>query len=82
MVILMMVVGVNEALAQTDYSGTYYIGSNGWSSGNNDNYYLCPTEGWCYYKATNDFTSEANDTPFLTTYQVKKKAGYDKRPYG
>ena len=78
MVILMMVVGVNEALAQTDYSGTYYIGSNGWSSGNNDNYYLCPTEGWCYYKATNDFTSEANDTPFLTTYQVKKKAGYDK----
>ena len=77
MLILMMVVGVNEALAE-DLSGTYYIGSNGWSSGNNDNYYLCPTEGWCYYKADNDFTSEANDTPFLTTYQVKKKAGYDK----
>ena len=74
---VLLTVGATSTWAD-DLSGTYYIGSNGWSSGNNDNYYLCPTEGWCYYKATDDFTSDVNNTPFLTTYQVKKKAGYDK----
>ena len=60
------------AQAQTDYSGVYYIGSVGWVAGStSDNYYLCPTEGWCYYKATDDF--DGNDTvmPFLTTYKCR-----------
>lgn len=55
-----------------DYSGTYYIGSVGYSETNTTkNYYLCPTEGWCYYKATNDFTGTDNGMPFLTTYQCR-----------
>ena len=82
---LMLVLG-GKAWGQ-DYSGTYYIASGGKSSGNgnsytyspsnpSNNFYLCPTEGWCYYKAPNDFwpsnTDEANKTmPFLTTYKCR-----------
>ena len=44
--------------AQTDYTGTYYIGSNGYNAGTPaNNYYLCPTEGWCFYEATGDMIS-------------------------
>ena len=58
--------------AQTDYSGTYYIASVGYNANNTStNYYLCPTEGWCYYQATNDFTGTDNGQPFLTTYQCR-----------
>ena len=83
MLIFMMVVGVNEALAQTDYSGTYYIASVSKRSAGKDNtytyninnpannYYLCPTEGWCSYKATDDFEAGDNGQPFLTTYKCR-----------
>ncbi len=58
--------------AQTDYSGIYYIASAGYNSANpTTNYYLCPTEGWCYYQATDDFTSQPNETPFLTTHKCR-----------
>lgn len=58
---------------QTDYSGVYYIASVGYDGNpaNTNNYYLCPTEGWCYYQATNDFTGTDNGMPFLTTYRCK-----------
>ena len=57
---------------QTDYSGTYYIGSQGYIPATpNDNYYLCPTEGWCYYKATNDYDGDDTEMPFLTTYKCR-----------
>ena len=88
---LMLVLG-GKAWGQ-DYSGTYYIASGGKSSGNgnsytyspsnpSNNFYLCPTEGWCYYKAPNDFwpsnTDEANKTmPFLTTYKCRSTAYHD-----
>lgn len=55
-----------------DYSGTYFIGSVGYKSANTtNNYYLCPTEGWCYYQATDNFTGTDNGMPFLTTYQCR-----------
>ena len=59
------------AHAQTDYSGTYYIGSNGYNAGSpTTNYYLCPTESWYYYQSTTPFyTSTDNGQPFMTTYQ-------------
>ena len=72
------------------YSGIYYIASGGKSSANgsgytynpnnpSNNFYLCPTEGWCYYKATDDYyrhdTEDENKTmPFLTTYQCRSDA--------
>lgn len=77
--LLLLVAGM-EAWGQTDYSGTYYIASVGYNSGTPaNNYYLCPTEGWCYYKADDDFwpsnTEEGNKTmPFLTTYQCRSAA--------
>ena len=62
----------NGTKATPDYSGTYYIGSVGYKAANTTtNYYLCPTEGWCYYAATNDFTGDDNGMPFLTTYNCR-----------
>ena len=77
MLLALMTFGATNALAQTDYSGLYYIGSVGYNANNTTtNYYLCPTEGWCYYQATDDFTSTDNGMPFLTTYQCRNGA-YD-----
>ncbi len=81
---VMMTVGATEAWGQTDYSGTWYIASGGKSSGNgstytynsstpSNNFYLCPTEGWCYYKPTDDFSNDGTTypNPFLTTYKCR-----------
>ena len=60
--------------AQEDYSGVYYIASNGYNADNTaNNFYLCPTEGWCYYVYTtqDDFTSDDNGQPFLTTHKCR-----------
>ena len=70
------------AWGQTDYSGIYYIGSVGYNASTPaSNYYLCPTEGWCYYAPVDDFTGTDNGNPFLTThkcrdgvYEVNEKA--------
>jgi len=62
---------------QTDYSGVYYIsgnnqGQNSYNVANTTtNYYLCPTEYWIYYQATNNITTTDNGQPFITTYQYR-----------
>ena len=67
-----MLFGSTSVWGQTDYSGTYYIASVNYNVANTTtNYYLCPTEGWCYYQATDDFSGTDNDMPFLTTYQCR-----------
>jgi len=65
------------ASEQTDYSGVYYIGTVGYDASTPaSNFYLCPTENWCYYQATDDFTGTDNGNPFLTTYKCRGDA-YD-----
>ena len=75
--------GTDSALAQTDYSGTYYIASDYQNPSNKvrqynpntltDNYYLCPSDGWIYYKPDNDWSADgtAYPNPFLTTYKCR-----------
>ena len=80
--LILIVVGVGEMWGQTaqDYSGTYYIGSNSNSTGYKttpaDNYYICPTEEWIYYKPTNswDTNGPTYPNPFLTTYKCRSNA--------
>ena len=92
LLLLMMMVGVNSVWGQTDYSGTYYIASGGLGQKNNtgaadtrytynpfdpsNNFYLCPTEGWCFYKPDNDFSNDGTTypNPFLTTYKCRSTA--------
>ena len=79
---LQLLAGGIGAWAQepVNYSGTYYIKTSGKLGDKQPagNYYLCPTEGWCYYKATNDFSSEDTGMPFLTSYQCLNSIyGYD-----
>ena len=70
--ILLMFLGAIGVWAQTDYSGTYYIGSRNYNQANpTTNYYLCPTEGWAFYVATNNVQGGDNGQPFLTTYQCR-----------
>ena len=75
--LVLMAFGTTSAWGQTDFSGIYYIGSIGYNAGTPaNNYYLCPTEGWCYYQATDNFwpsnTADENKSmPFLTTYQCR-----------
>lgn len=62
-----------------DYSGKYYIASDAIVNGAPiynantpaNNYYLCPADGWCYYKATNNFDADGTTYPypFLTTFK-------------
>ncbi len=65
------------------YSGVYYLNSRG-QDGKKPvsvfEYYLCPTEGWCYYVATDDYTGTDNGQPFITTYKCKQHAN-DVNPY-
>lgn len=75
---LLMMVGVNGAWGQ-DYSGKYYIASDAIVSNKStydentpaNNYYLCPTDGWCYYMPSNNYSDDGNvyPNPFLTTYK-------------
>ena len=78
---LLIMVGVNGVWGQDtpDYSGKYYIASDAIVSNKStydentpaNNYYLCPTDGWCYYKPENDYSDDGitYPYPFLTTYQ-------------
>ena len=77
--LLMQLLGGIDAWGQTDYSGTYYIGSVGYNANNTTtNYYLCPTEGWAFFVSddTNPGTVIGTDNgkPFLTTYQCRSAA--------
>ena len=87
--LLMILGGVmNPAWGQTtDYSGTYYIASyakvpssnpaqyfyDPTDPTNTNNYYLCPSDGWIYYKKDNDWTADkaSSDGPFLTTFKCR-----------
>ena len=81
MLLVMIVTGVGDVWGQTIADGLYYIGSVGYDiSTPTTNYYLCPTEGWCSYKATDDFEGGDNGQPFLTTYQCRN-GNYDARKY-
>lgn len=82
LVFLMMMMGVGEMWGQDDYSGTYYIGVYGKNATSQcaspnvaDNYYLCPTEGWCYYDGVSgnkgQVTPDDNGQPFLTSFQCR-----------
>lgn len=80
LLLLMMVMGTTTAWGQeTDYSGTYYIKSVSVNKETADDYFLCPTEEWIYYVATNTFTETPNGQPFLTTYPCKSDADYEFR---
>lgn len=81
------------AWGQTDYSGVYYIASGGKAAANGsgytynssnpaNNFYLCPTEGWCFYQATNDFTGTDNGQPFFTTYKCRTNDYHSGDPSG
>ena len=75
---LMLTLGAGQVWGQAiDYSGKYYIENVSVNKETQDNYYLCPTEGWIYYVATNTFTETPNGQPFLTTYPCKSDANYD-----
>ena len=74
--LLMMVVGVSGVKAD-DYSGTYYIRSEGKNASADNKYYLCPTEGWYFYNATNSYVEPDNGKPFLTTFKCKDNSSYD-----
>ena len=94
LLLVMIVVGVNTTWGQ-DYSGTYYIASGGLGQKNNggnadtkytydpstpsNNFYLCPTEKWCYYKPDNDFSDDGTTypNPFLTTYKCRSTAYHE-----
>ena len=82
--VVLMTLGMTSVWAQTDYSGVYYIASGGKGENNGarttynynssnptNNFYLCPTEGWCYYQATDDFSGSDTGMPFLTTYKCR-----------
>lgn len=76
LLLLLMTLGgkMNTAWGQTDYSGTYYIGTVDQTNG----FYLCPTEEWYYYDGQNDtYTNSPNGNPFLTTYKCKSTSGYN-----
>ena len=80
----LMTLGAGNGWAQTDYSGIYYIGSYGKSNTSQcasanpaDNYYLCPTEGWCYFVSPNAVQADDNGQPFLTSYKCRGTFNYD-----
>ena len=67
-----------------DYSGMFFLGSRGTNttiqynaSDTANNFYLCPSEGWYYYQATNNYTSSSNGQPFITTYKCRGTNGYE-----
>ena len=78
LLLAMTTLGVMEAWGQgTDYSGTWYIGTVGYNASTPDNnYYLCPTEGWIYYKPNDDWSTDGTTypNPFLTTFKCKTDA--------
>ena len=72
---------------ETDESDVYFLGVGSTYSldSKDNNFYLCPTEDWINYKATDDFyavdDANATATPFLTTYKCRNTtlhSTYDK----
>ena len=70
--------GPNRSLSTNlGYSGTYYIRSEGKNASADNKYYLCPTEDWYFYNATNSYVESDNGKPFLTTYKCKDNGSYN-----
>ena len=85
LLLLLLTAGATGVWAQTpDYSGTYYIATRGYDGNpaNTNNYYLCPTEEWIYYKATNNWDTDGSTypNPFLTTYKCKTNSYHSGDP--
>lgn len=81
-VFLMLILGSGSVWGQ-DYSGVYYIGTAGYNAGTpNNNFYLCPTEGWIFYKPDNKWSDDGTTypNPFLTTYKCKTNAYHSGNP--
>lgn len=81
LMVLMMTFGTTVSWAE-EYEGTWYIGVYGSGTKSQcasenpaENFYLCPTEGWCYYNGvSNDkgqITNEDNGQPFLTSFKCR-----------
>ena len=73
LMLLMMTVGSVNAWGD-DYSGIYYIAGAGYNKATpQNNYYLCPTERWIYYKSGDNWSTDGDTypNPFLTTYKCK-----------
>lgn len=80
--LLLFMVGSGNVWGQ-DYSGVYYIGTAGYNAGTpNNNFYLCPTEGWIFYKPDNKWSDDGTTypNPFLTTYKCKTNAYHSGNP--
>lgn len=75
LIVLLMILTLSTTTAwgEDGYSGTYLIRSESSTKETSSaNYYLCPTEGWCYYQASSPFfIGTDNGMPFLTTYQCQ-----------
>lgn len=72
--------GAKDPDTPDPFVGTWYIAFPGKvaspdlgynASTPESNYYMCPTEGWIYYQATNTYTTSNNGQPFLTTFQCR-----------
>lgn len=66
--LLLLIVGTENVCGHTDYSGTYYIKSASDCKSPSGDYYLCPTEDWAFFHATDNVNSTDNGQPFLTTH--------------
>ena len=60
--------GGDEEPEDLGYSGTYYIRSGSSRKYPDGDYYLCPTEDWAFFYATDNVNSTNNGQPFLTTH--------------
>ena len=66
--LLMLTLGSGSVWGQTDYSGMYFIKSASSCKSPSGDYYLCPTEDWAFFYATDNVNSTNNGQPFLTTH--------------
>lgn len=71
LLLFLMMAGSQMAWGQTDYSGKYYIRSSSTKKQTPaGTYYICPTEGWAFFYATDNVNDADNGQPFLTTHQM------------
>ena len=71
LLLFLMMAGSQMAWGQTDYSGKYYIRSSSTKKQTPaGTYYICPTEDWAFFHATDNVNATVNGQPFLTTHQM------------
>ena len=74
--LLLLISGVVGSWGQTDYSGTYFIGT----VNQTDGFYLCPTDDdYIFYNPQNDtYTTDKTykENAFITTYKCKNTTEY------